>query len=180
MGGEEERVVSLTRVNTNESLSNAKNRHSSSYRSYHRPYHRPPLSYGVSILEFPPGDTHWKHGTCPYQKHHRTIESVDQGALYYRRYFFGQGKLQQKSDSTHFLLIFYSFNFFKILFALSETRIEYCLKMMSRGTEILHIDKGKNLAKIPLSLSDVQSSIYKWIYKIVFMYLRETNAPALS
>ncbi|XP_072158783.1 signal-induced proliferation-associated 1-like protein 3 [Bemisia tabaci] len=90
MGGEEERVVSLTRVNTNESLSNAKNRHSSSYRSYHRPYHRPPLSYGVSILEFPPGDTHWKHGTCPYQKHHRTIESVDQGALYYRRYFFGQ------------------------------------------------------------------------------------------
>jgi hypothetical protein len=50
------------------------------------------MAYGVSVLEFPPGETHWRHGTCPYQRHPRAIESVDQGALYYRKYFYGQGK----------------------------------------------------------------------------------------
>ncbi|XP_022913514.2 signal-induced proliferation-associated 1-like protein 2 isoform X1 [Onthophagus taurus] len=74
-GGEEERIVSLTR------LQGGGNR---------RPLHRPPLAYGVAVLEFAPGQTHWRHSTCPYQRLPRPIESVDQGALYYREYFKGQ------------------------------------------------------------------------------------------
>ncbi|PNF19182.1 hypothetical protein B7P43_G09603 [Cryptotermes secundus] len=77
IGGEEERVVSLTR---GQSPQNAQR----------RPLHRPPMAYGVSVLEFPPGETHWQHGTCPYQRNPRAIESVDQGALYYRNHFYGQ------------------------------------------------------------------------------------------
>lgn len=80
IGGEEERVVSLTRI-----ISKHKN-------SQRRPLHRPPLAYGVSVLEFPAGETHWRHATCPYQRLPRPIESVDQGALYYRNHFCNQGK----------------------------------------------------------------------------------------
>ena len=79
IGGEEERVVSLTRGQ-------------SPQNTQRRPLHRPPMAYGVSVLEFPPGETHWRHGTCPYQRHPRAIESVDQGARYYRKHFYGQGK----------------------------------------------------------------------------------------
>ncbi|KAL3266358.1 hypothetical protein HHI36_010535 [Cryptolaemus montrouzieri] len=75
IGGEEERIVSLTRV------------HSGGGNK--KPLHRPPLAYGVAVLEFPPGETHWRHSTCPYQRLPRPIESVDQGALYYRKYFSG-------------------------------------------------------------------------------------------
>ncbi|XP_068085355.1 signal-induced proliferation-associated 1-like protein 2 isoform X3 [Anabrus simplex] len=84
IGGEEERVVSLTRVQAGASSPQ------SPQQSKRRPVHRPPMSYGVSVLEFPPGETHWRHGTCPYQRQPRAIESVDQGALYYRKYFYGQ------------------------------------------------------------------------------------------
>ncbi|XP_034256071.1 signal-induced proliferation-associated 1-like protein 2 isoform X2 [Thrips palmi] len=58
--------------------------------------HRPALACGVSVLEFPPGETHWKTGKgvscCPYQRPppHAAIESVDHGAQYYRRCFHGQ------------------------------------------------------------------------------------------
>jgi signal-induced proliferation-associated 1 like protein 1 len=79
IGGEEERIVSLTRLQSSQSLGGAK-----------KPLHRPPLAYGVAVLEFPPGETHWRHSTCPYQRLPRPIESVDQGALYYRKYFLGQ------------------------------------------------------------------------------------------
>ncbi|CAG9861015.1 unnamed protein product [Phyllotreta striolata] len=75
IGGEEERIVSLTR------LQNGNTR---------KPLHRPPLAYGVAVLEFQPGETHWRHSTCPYQRFPRPIENVDQGALYYRKYFVGQ------------------------------------------------------------------------------------------
>lgn len=80
IGGEEERIVSLTRLQNSQGLGGAK-----------KPLHRPPLAYGVAVLEFPPGETHWRHSTCPYQRLPRPIESVDQGALYYRKYFLGQG-----------------------------------------------------------------------------------------
>ncbi|KAJ8969295.1 hypothetical protein NQ314_001834 [Rhamnusium bicolor] len=66
IGGEEERIVSLSR------LQNGHNR---------KPLHRPPLAYGVAVLEFPPGETHWRHSTCPYQRFPRPIENVDQGAF---------------------------------------------------------------------------------------------------
>ncbi|KAG5878415.1 hypothetical protein JTB14_002499 [Gonioctena quinquepunctata] len=75
IGGEEERIVSLSR------LQNGSNR---------KPLHRPPLAYGVAVLEFAPGETHWRHSTCPYQRFPRPIENIDQGALYYRKYFVGQ------------------------------------------------------------------------------------------
>lgn len=42
------------------------------------------------------GETHWRHSTCPYQRFPRPIENVDQGALYYRKYFSGQGKFIYK------------------------------------------------------------------------------------
>lgn len=80
IGGEEERIVSLTRLQNGSS-------------NHRRPLHRPPLAYGVAVLEFPLGETHWRHSTCPYQRLPRPIESVDQGALYYRKYFLSQGKI---------------------------------------------------------------------------------------
>ena len=61
-------------------------------REQKKPLHRPLLSCGVSILEFPPGETHWKNGTCPYEPQVTTIENIDHGALFYRKYFYGQGK----------------------------------------------------------------------------------------
>ncbi|XP_060532033.1 signal-induced proliferation-associated 1-like protein 1 [Cylas formicarius] len=76
IGGEEERVVSLTRLQSG--------------HHHRKPLHRPPLAYGVAVLEFPTGETHWRHSTCPYQRLPRPIENVDQGALYYRKYFYGQ------------------------------------------------------------------------------------------
>lgn len=77
LGGEGVREVSLGRPTSPPSPVQA-------------PLHRPPLACGVAILEFPQGETHWKHGTCPYQTNGRQIESVDSGALYYRSYFYGQ------------------------------------------------------------------------------------------
>ncbi|XP_076654822.1 signal-induced proliferation-associated 1-like protein 2 isoform X2 [Halictus rubicundus] len=71
IGGEGEREVSLTRC----SLGNG--------------VHRPPLSYGIAVLEPPSGETLWKH-SCPLQKRPLPIESVDEGAHYYRRYFLGR------------------------------------------------------------------------------------------
>ncbi|KAF7270313.1 hypothetical protein GWI33_016714 [Rhynchophorus ferrugineus] len=73
IGGEEERIVSLSRVQNGP--------------QHKKPLHRPPLAYGVAILEFPAGETHWRHSTCPYQRFPRPIENVDQGARYYRDYF---------------------------------------------------------------------------------------------
>jgi signal-induced proliferation-associated 1 like protein 1 len=52
--------------------------------------HRPPLAYGISVLESIPGELLWRSSACPYQKPSRPIESIDQGALYYRKHFLGQ------------------------------------------------------------------------------------------
>lgn len=76
IGGEEEREVSLTRFNNNLNQKSA--------------IHRPALAYGVSILESEPNEALWKDNTCPFQRTQRPIESVDNGARYYRKYFFGQ------------------------------------------------------------------------------------------
>lgn len=84
IGGEEERMVSLTRVQSGGI---------SQPNGIRKPLHRPSLAYGVAVLEYKPGETHWRHSTCPYQRLPRPIESIDQGALYYRNYFKGQGKL---------------------------------------------------------------------------------------
>ncbi|XP_058789822.1 signal-induced proliferation-associated 1-like protein 2 isoform X2 [Phymastichus coffea] len=71
IGGEGEREVGLTRRPQGNGL------------------HRPALAYGVSVLEPAPGETLWKY-TCPLQKRPLPIESVDDGAHYYRRYFLGR------------------------------------------------------------------------------------------
>lgn len=52
--------------------------------------HRPISTYGVSVLEFSPGKTHWRHGICPYQKQPSILEHSDQGAFYYGNHFYGQ------------------------------------------------------------------------------------------
>lgn len=92
IGGEEERVVSLTR-----NYSPSQSKHSKG------PCHRPPLSCGVSILEYPIGETGWNDGTCPYRRNTKTIENVDEGALYFRNYFYKQGNL---STSSHYHIAF--------------------------------------------------------------------------
>ncbi|XP_043265519.1 signal-induced proliferation-associated 1-like protein 2 isoform X4 [Colletes gigas] len=71
IGGEGEREVGLTRCSQGNGV------------------HRPPLSYGIAVLEPAPGETLWKH-SCPMQKRPLPIESVDEGAHYYRRYFLGR------------------------------------------------------------------------------------------
>ncbi|KRT83628.1 hypothetical protein AMK59_3825, partial [Oryctes borbonicus] len=81
IGGEEERMVSLTRVQGGGIPQQ---------NGVRKPLHRPSLAYGVAVLEYKPGETHWRHSTCPYQRLPRPIESIDQGALYYRNYFKGQ------------------------------------------------------------------------------------------
>ncbi|KOC68991.1 Signal-induced proliferation-associated 1-like protein 2 [Habropoda laboriosa] len=71
IGGEGEREVGLTRCSQGNGV------------------HRPSLSYGVAVLEPALGETSWKH-TCPLQRRPLPIESVDEGAHYYRRYFLGR------------------------------------------------------------------------------------------
>lgn len=79
IGGEEEREVSLTRMQNQISAGQTR-----------RAIHRPTLAYGVSILECAQGETLWKNSTCPFQKGPRPIETVDAGAKYYRQHFLGQ------------------------------------------------------------------------------------------
>ncbi|XP_053693631.1 signal-induced proliferation-associated 1-like protein 1 isoform X2 [Sabethes cyaneus] len=80
IGGEEEREVSLTRMQNPLPVG----------QQQRRAIHRPLLAYGVSVLECGPSETLWKANTCPYQKGPRPIEQIDNGALYYRQFFFGQ------------------------------------------------------------------------------------------
>lgn len=97
VGGEGERVVSLTRCLPAGAAPATGGAPPS-------PLHRPTLACGVSVLEFPPGETHWKAGIscCPYQRPppHAAVESVDQGALYYRRFFHGQGMAVCKKSTA--------------------------------------------------------------------------------
>lgn len=78
IGGEEEREVSLTRMQNPVPLGQQR-----------KAIHRPSLAYGVSLLECPVGEILWKQITCPFQRGPRPIEQVDHGARYYRNYFLG-------------------------------------------------------------------------------------------
>lgn len=60
--------------------------------------HRPSLSYGVAVLEPAPGETSWKH-SCPLQKRPLPIESIDEGAHYYRRYFLGKRETRDERST---------------------------------------------------------------------------------
>ncbi|XP_046388548.1 signal-induced proliferation-associated 1-like protein 3 [Ischnura elegans] len=103
IGGEVERVVSLTRTTGGQryrpgALAPAPGGGDDGGRSggarggrSGAPLHRPALAAGVSVLEASPGETLWRQGACPYQRHsRRALECVDNGALYYRKYFYGQ------------------------------------------------------------------------------------------
>lgn len=82
LGGEGEREVSLTQRTQAGQISTLNNG---------KLYHRPRMAYGISVLEFKPGKTHWTEGICP-ENYSKLIETVDEGDLYYRAFFFGQGK----------------------------------------------------------------------------------------
>lgn len=81
LGGESEREVSLTQrtqAGQTSTLNNGKL------------YHRPRMAYGISVLEFQSGESHWTESICP-ENYSKLIETTDEGDLYYRRFFFGQG-----------------------------------------------------------------------------------------
>ncbi|XP_050665031.1 signal-induced proliferation-associated 1-like protein 2 [Leptidea sinapis] len=80
LGGEEDRCVSLCHRTARGAIPGQVGG-----------WHRPRAAYGFSVLEFPPGHSHWRHG-CPFAKSASPlpIESQDLGALYYRNYFYTQ------------------------------------------------------------------------------------------
>ncbi|CAH0714429.1 unnamed protein product, partial [Brenthis ino] len=80
LGGEEERCVSLCARTARGAIP-----------GQFGGWHRPKAAYGFSVLEFPPGQTHWRNG-CPFIRSSSPfpIESQDLGALYYRNYFYTQ------------------------------------------------------------------------------------------
>lgn len=85
LGGEEERVIYLSRATTDHS-----GRRLSQVNS---PFlHRPSLACGLSLLDSA-NEQRWKIKSCPYQKLNNektfVIENYDVGALYYREYFYG-------------------------------------------------------------------------------------------
>lgn len=59
------------------------------------------MAYGISVLEFHSGKTHWTEGICP-ENYSKLIETTDEGDLYYRQFFFGQGK-KLIINSTHLI-----------------------------------------------------------------------------
>ncbi|CAG4986744.1 unnamed protein product [Parnassius apollo] len=80
LGGEEERCISLCSRTARGAIP-----------GQYGGWHRPRAAYGFSVLEFPPGHTHWRQG-CPFARALAPlpVESQDLGALYYRNYFYTQ------------------------------------------------------------------------------------------
>ncbi|CAK1540548.1 unnamed protein product [Leptosia nina] len=80
LGGEEERCISLCHRTARGGIP-----------GQFGGWHKPRAAYGFSVLEFPPGHTHWRQG-CPFAKSITPlpVESQDLGALYYRNYFYTQ------------------------------------------------------------------------------------------
>ncbi|KAK7086180.1 Signal-induced proliferation-associated 1-like protein 2 [Halocaridina rubra] len=116
LGGEGERVVSLSRD------WGCGSRPGSSANPL--VLHRPVSASTIGLLEPPVGQSHWRSNLCPYVRSPLTIESVDQGANYYRNYFsmqehqnwfgvddalgpvaisFRKEKLEDITDSAHSL-----------------------------------------------------------------------------
>lgn len=105
LGGELERNISLTRIPSSRGYrrrfqnvdgggptnnNNAMNGNScGTDHTMKATFHRPNITCGLSVLEGA-SNTYLKGRDCPYQRHHWRIECVDQGALYYKQYFYGQ------------------------------------------------------------------------------------------
>ena len=88
VGGEPEWSVGVTRSSSSSPPPGS----SVSGRQHPPPalLHKPIGTYGVSVVEFPTGKTHWRQGICPYQKQPSVLERGDQGAFYYGNHFYGQ------------------------------------------------------------------------------------------
>ena len=122
MGGEGERTVVLSRSKVSNNSSTNKNNTAvpNSSQPFCKPnniqsdcqlspnstlLHMPSAARGFSLLDTP--ETRWKNGYCPYKNYgvagqgtknphdvgiKYTIERVDEGALFYKNFFYGQGK----------------------------------------------------------------------------------------
>lgn len=103
LGGEDERVVSLTRTTVNRKSKfgggtgddggGSRGKGGNDHRNGHTPMHRPNFACGLSILEGA-NDIHWKTRMCPYQRHALQRENVDHGALYYKNHYLGRGNVR--------------------------------------------------------------------------------------
>lgn len=82
LGGESERVVSLSRDWGCGTRSGSSTDPPVLYRSV--------AATTIGLLEPSMGQSHWRTTLCPYVRSPYTIEAVDQGAGYYRSYFCGQ------------------------------------------------------------------------------------------
>ncbi|XP_063602240.1 signal-induced proliferation-associated 1-like protein 2 isoform X5 [Penaeus indicus] len=82
LGGESERVVSLSRDWGCGTKSGSSADPPVLYRSV--------AATTIGLLEPPTSQSHWRTTLCPYVRSPYTIEAVDQGAGYYRSYFCGQ------------------------------------------------------------------------------------------
>ncbi|XP_047482003.1 signal-induced proliferation-associated 1-like protein 2 isoform X5 [Penaeus chinensis] len=82
LGGESERVVSLSRDWGCGTKSGSSADPPVLYRSV--------AATTIGLLEPSTGQSHWRTTLCPYVRSPYTIEAVDQGAGYYRSYFCGQ------------------------------------------------------------------------------------------
>ena len=68
--------------------------------------HPPNASRGFGLFSCQDGNdvntsgngTFWRNGYCPYRKSNssNTVERLDQGATFYKKYFYGQGKTRHK------------------------------------------------------------------------------------
>lgn len=112
VGGEQERIVSLTRL--------ARTTSAKAVTGYRKvglygkaddldvigkgPFvapadeatHRSTSCRNLALLELRNGTTHWQHGICPYANNlhsskQNMLEAVDVGATFYREYFYKQG-----------------------------------------------------------------------------------------
>ncbi|CAL4135181.1 unnamed protein product, partial [Meganyctiphanes norvegica] len=85
LGGESERIVSLSR-----DWGWGSTRSPNSTPPQAGVLHRPIAASTLGLLEPAQGVSHWRQTLCPYVRTPLSIESVDQGANYYKNHFHGQ------------------------------------------------------------------------------------------
>uniref|UniRef100_T1IPW2 Rap-GAP domain-containing protein n=1 Tax=Strigamia maritima TaxID=126957 RepID=T1IPW2_STRMM len=85
LGGEEERVISLTRATSK----SPRVQPDDGLKAFSNHFYKPAIVCGISVLEGA-ADYYWKKWNCPYETHSLQIENVDRGVTYYRKYFSGK------------------------------------------------------------------------------------------
>ena len=56
------------------------------------PLHRPAAGCGLSVLERPPGLSHWPAHLCPFRRAAAATEASSLGSYYYKDFFYGRGE----------------------------------------------------------------------------------------